>query len=186
MKVAIYSRVSDDKKKDDGSRRQDIQRQIDFLVPIVLGRHPELKKEDLLIYKDDGKSAFTEDWNQRPDFKRLFNDCRRHFIQEFWIEDMTRFSRRIDVGLPLLRELGQLNIQLISSKEGEIEVTSSDGWLRSAFLLFFAEWDSRSRADKIRSGMKKAQNLGKKVGGFRGGRKPIKINKENKDWDGLT
>jgi len=50
----------------------------------------------------------------------------------------------------------------------------------------FAEWDSRSRADKIRSGMKKAQNLGKKVGGFRGGRKPIKINKENKDWDGLA
>ena len=167
MKVAIYCRVSDDKKKSDGERRQDVHRQVEFLIPIVLGRHPELNKEDIKLYIDDGKSAFTEDWNQRQDFKQLFNDCRRHFVEEIWVEDMTRFSRRIDVGLPLLRELGELNIQMISAKEGEIEVTSAKGWLQSSMLLMFAEWDSRSRAEKIRSGMEKAKNLGKKVGGFR-------------------
>ena len=172
MKIGLYTRVSDDKKKSDGERRQDVKRQADNLIPIVLARHPEMKKEDIEIYIDDGKSAFTEDWNMRLDFKRLFNDCRRHFIQEIWIEDMTRFSRRIDVGLPLLRELGNLNINLISTKEGELEVTSAQGWLKSSMLLMFSEWDSRIKAEKVKSGMNKARNLGKKIGGFRGGSKP--------------
>lgn len=172
MKVAIYARVSDDKKKQDGDRRQDVMRQVEYLKPIILARYKDLKEQDVEVYIDDGKSAFTEDWNNRQDFKRLINDCRRHYISEIWIEDMTRFSRRIDLGLPLLRELGTLGCHLISTKEGEIEVTSTRGWLNSALLLLFAEWDSRSKSEKVKSGMQKAKNLGKKVGGFRGGLKP--------------
>ena len=164
MKVAIYCRVSDDKKNEDGTRRQDINRQVELLSSIVLSRHPELLKEDILIYQDDAKSAFTEDWNSRPDFKKLFNDCRRHFVQEIWVEDMTRFSRRIDLGLPLLRELGELNINLISIAEGQIEVTSANGWLKSSMLLLFAEWDSRIKSDKVKHGMKMKKNMGKHIG----------------------
>lgn len=163
MKTAIYSRVSDDKKKPDGERRQDVKRQINLLKDYC--KRAGLK--NIVEYTDDGKSAFTEDWNQRPEFKRLFNDCRRHFIQKIIVEDMTRFSRRLDVGLPLLRELGQLNVHVISLKEGELEVTSAKGWMQSSMLLMFAEWDSRIRAEKIRSGMERARNQGKKIGGFK-------------------
>jgi DNA invertase Pin-like site-specific DNA recombinase len=168
MSVAIYARVSDDKKKEDGERRQDVNRQVEIIREHLRRKGIQEWEE----YIDDAKSAFTEDWNQRPDFKRLFNDCRRHFIKEIYIEDMTRFSRRLDIGLPLLKELGELNVQLISLRDGEIEVTSAKGWLQSSILLMFAEWDSRIKAEKVRSGMKKAKNLGKKIGGFRGGRKP--------------
>lgn len=164
MKVAVYCRVSDDKKKEDGERRQDINRQVELLSSIVLSRHYELKQQDILVYKDDAKSAFTEDWNSRPGFKQLFNDCRRHFVQEVWIEDMTRFSRRVDLGLPLLRELGELNINLISIAEGQIEVTSANGWLKSSMLLLFAEWDSRIKSDKVKHGMQMKKNLGKHIG----------------------
>lgn len=166
--IAIYARVSDDKKKSDGDRRQDVTRQLEILREYLKRKGISGWKE----YVDDAKSAFTEDWNQRPDFKRLFNDCRRQFIKEIYIEDMTRFSRRLDVGLPLLKELGSLNVQLVSLRDGEIEVTSAKGWLQSSILLMFAEWDSRIKAEKVRSGMQKAKNLGKKVGGFRGGPKP--------------
>lgn len=155
MTSAIYARVSDDKKKSDGERRQDVSRQVEMLKAYK----PEAK-----VYIDDGKSAFTDDWNCRPAFKRLMNDCRRHYITDIVIEDMTRFSRRIDIGLPLLRELGELNVQLVSLKEGEIEVTSSQGWLKSSMLLMFAEWDSRVKSDKVKSGMQKAKNLGKHIG----------------------
>ena len=164
MKLEIYARVSDDKKKSDGERRQDIQRQVDNLIPMVIGRHQKLKNDDISIYQDDAQSAFKEDWNSRPEFKRLLNDCRRHFIGEIWIEDMTRFSRRIDLGLPILRELGGINVNLISSKEGELEVTSSSGWLKSSMLLMFAEWDSRIKSDKVKSGMAKAKEQGKNIG----------------------
>ena len=176
MKTAIYVRVSDDKRKADGERRQDVNRQIEMLK-----EHLNRKGiTDVQIYCDDGRSAFTEDWNMRPAFKQLFNDCRRHFVQEIYIEDMTRFSRRIDVALPLLKELGELNVQLVSLKEGEIEVTTAQGWLKSSMLLMFSEWDSRIKAEKVKSGMQKAKNLGKKIGGFRGGKKPA----QNKEGNG--
>lgn len=126
---------------------------------------------EIEIYIDDGKSAFTEDLNQRPAFKRLLNDCRRNYLREFWIEDMTRFSRNLSMGLQWLKELSELNCNIISSKEGEIEVTSSGGWMKSAIFLMFAEWDSRIKSEKVKSGMQKARNLGKKVGGFKGNRK---------------
>lgn len=160
ISIAKYERVSDDKKKDDGSRRQDIQRQDN-----LLSEH--LKLKGILqskVYADDAKSAFTDDLNQRPAFKQLLNDCRRHFIKEIYIEDMTRFSRNLSLGLQWLKELGEIGVQVISLKEGELEVTSSRGWMQSTLLLMFAEWDSRIKSEKVKSGMQKAKNLGKHVG----------------------
>lgn len=163
LNVAIYCRVSDDKKKDDGERRQDVYRQKDLLIDHAL----RFGENEVKVYIDDGKSAFTEDWNGRPAFKQLFNDCRRKFINKIYIEDMTRFSRRLDLGIPLLKELGDLNVHLVSIKEGEIEITSSQGWLKSSMLLMFAEWDSRVKSEKVKDGMKRAKEKGKIVGGRR-------------------
>lgn len=160
MKVAIYVRVSDDKKKSDGERRQDIHRQTNLIKD-----HLKLKGvKDFEVYADDGKSAFTDDINQRPEFKRFLNDCRRHYIKESYIEDMTRFSRNLSLGLQWLKELGELGVQVISLKEGELEVTSSKGWMQSTMLLMFAEWDSRIKSEKVKSGMQKARNLKKHIG----------------------
>lgn len=167
MTIAIYARVSDDKKKKDGERRQDIQRQIQIIKDHLLRKG--VAESDIKVYADDAKSAFTEDWNQRPAFKQLFNDCRRFFVREIYIEDMTRFSRNLSMGLQWLKELADLNVQLVSLREGEFEVTSSKGWGQCALLLFFAEWDSRIKSEKVKSGMQKARNLGKRIGGFRNG-----------------
>ncbi len=153
ISVAIYPRVSDDKRKADGERRQDIDRQIKLLGDPLTAKGIKFK-----VYSDDGKSAFTDDLNQRPAFKQLLNDCRRHYINTIYIEDLTRFSRNLSLGLQWLRELGELGVQLISMKEGEIEITSSRGWMQSAMLLMFAEWDSRVKSEKVRSGMAKAES----------------------------
>lgn len=167
MKVALYARVSDDKKKADGDRRQDIDRQVEILQDY----YKRQGITEVEIFKDDGKSAFTDDINQRPDFKRLLNACKGHYIKEIVIEDLTRFSRNLSLGLQWMRELGNLGVQLISLKEGELEVTSSKGWMQSAILLMFAEWDSRIKSEKVKSGMQKAKNLRKNVGGDRTGKK---------------
>ncbi|MEI6850284.1 MAG: recombinase family protein, partial [archaeon] len=92
----------------------------------------------------------------------------------------TRFSRNLSLGLQWLKELGELGVELISMKDGEIEVTSAKGWMQSTILLMFAEWDSRIKSEKVRSGMQKAKNLGKKIGGSRVGRKG-RVN-----YEGLT
>jgi len=160
MKVGLYARVSDDKKNNQGEKIQDVQRQVQILTEYV-----NRTGEAFEVYIDDGKSAFTEDWNSRPAFKQLINDCRRRFIQKIYIEDMTRFSRRLDVGVALLKELGTLGVQLISLKEGEFEATSSGGWMKSSILLLFAEWDSRIKSEKVKEGMKRAKESGKRIGG---------------------
>jgi len=167
--IALYPRVSDDKKKDDDTRRQDINRQTELLA-----NHLKLKGiTDFKVYADDGKSAFTDDLNQRIAFKQLLNDCRRHYITEIYIEDLSRFSRNLSLGLQWLKELGELGVHVISLKEGELEVTSSKGWMQSAMLLMFAEWDSRIKSEKVKSGMQKAKNLGKHIGRKRVGSNPI-------------
>ncbi len=182
MKVAIYVRVSDNKKKTDGERRQDVDRQIDLIK-----KHLDSSNiKEYRLYVDDGKSAFTEDWNQRPSFKQMFNDCRRNYVKVIYIEDMSRFSRNLSMGLQWLKELGDLGVQLISLKEGEFEVTSSKGWLQSTMLLMFSEWDSRVKSEKVKSGMNKARNLGKKIGGFRGGKKPKHISTKKKILDRVS
>jgi len=164
MKAAIYARVSDDKKKSDGDRRQDVNRQVDLIKQHILRmgiKGPKIAQ----IYIDDGKSAYTEDWNCRQGFKQMFNDCRRYLVDQIFIEDMTRFSRRLDMGLKWLKELSDLNVNLTSLKEGELEVTSSKGWMQSSLLLMMAEWDSRVRSEKVRSGMMRAKAQGKRIGG---------------------
>ena len=55
-------------------------------------------------------------------------------------------------------------MHLISLKEGELEYTSAEGWMKSNFLLLFSEWSSRIAADKVKSGMKKAKLKGKSIG----------------------
>jgi len=166
-KVGLYARVSGTKKKLDGERRQDINRQRELLKDFLKRKGIKDFKE----YVDDGKSAFTEDLNQRPAFKQLLNDCRRHFIKEIYIEDMTRFSRNLSLGLQWLRELGELGINMVSLKEGELQVTSSKGWMQSTMLLMMAEWESRIRSEKVKSGMTKAKNLGKQIGRRKNGKK---------------
>lgn len=160
MKVAIYARVSDTKRKSDGDRRQDVRRQ-QQLIQEHCNRAGII---DAKSYVDDGSSAFTEDLNQRPAFKQLLNDVKRHFVQQIFIEDMTRFSRNLSMGLQWLKLLDDYNCTLTSLKEGEFETTSSQGWFKSTAALMFAEWDSRVKSEKVKHGMKTARNLGKHVG----------------------
>jgi DNA invertase Pin-like site-specific DNA recombinase len=160
MKIALYARVSDDKKKSDGERRQDVNRQVDMLRDYLKRREVKEWEE----YVDDGKSAFTDDWNCRPDFRRLMNDCKRHFVTEIVMEDLTRLSRNLLNGLRYMKDLSDLRIDILSLKEGQLEVTSTKGWMQSSMLLMFAEMESRMRSEKVKSGMLKARNLGKNIG----------------------
>lgn len=151
---AIYIRVSDDKKKSDGERRQDLMRQQEVLANFLVSKGITTFK----VYADDAKSAWTDDINAREDFVKLLNDCRRNFIKRIFIEDMTRFSRNLSLGLQWIKELGELGVQIISLREGEIDATSSQGWMKSAITLMFAEWDSRIKSEKVKSGMEKAMS----------------------------
>jgi len=160
MKVAIYSRVSDDKLKADGERRQDVQRQVEMLKPMAeawLKLHPDWDQE-VSVYIDDGKSAFKEDYNSRPDFCKIMRESRAHRIQRLYVESLDRWSRRVVDGLTTLKECEECGLTVVSIAEGEIDWTTPQGWFKSLIALGFAEWASRDKSWKVKNAMDRRAN----------------------------
>lgn len=151
---ACYIRVSDDKLKTDGSRRQDIDRQKRTLQPVIeqfKETHPDWKFSEW--FSDDAKSAWTDDVNARPAFARMMNEIRANRLQWIFLEDLTRFSRNMGQGLVWLAECGKKNCTVTSLHAGDHEVTSLEGWTKNAIILMLAEMESRTRSLKVTSGM---------------------------------
>ena len=151
MNVAIYARVSDDKLTEDGLRRQDINRQIDKLIKIcqVQGWGSPI------IFKDDGLTAFKDDYQSRPDFIRLLKEIRARRVQRVLVEDLTRWSRRVEDGLRTMKEAAEFGCTVTSAAEGEVDVTIPEGWFRCALAFVMAEWASRSMSWKIKNAMER-------------------------------
>lgn len=157
MVNAIYARVSDDKLKEDGQRRQDVNRQIERLS--------EYAGAEAIVFQDDAVSAFKEDYNARPNFLRLMREIRANRVHKVYVESLDRISRRVADGLPLLEEISQRNCTVVSIAEGEIDVTSSPGWLRTGIFLLMAEWSSRDKSDKVKSAMERMRNDKRRICG---------------------
>lgn len=159
MKVAIYARVSDDKLTTEGLRRQDIERQIDKLRKVC-----EVQGWSIpLVFRDDALSAFKDDYNSRPAFMRLLSEIRARRVQRVLIEDLTRWSRRIEDGLKTMQEASLYGCTVTSGAEGDIDITLPEGWFRCAIGFLMAEWASRSTAYKVKSGMERRKNNKEKI-----------------------
>lgn len=150
MKVAGYPRVSDQKFKTGGERRQDINRQIEKIK-----KHCEvLKLGDPIFFIDDGISAYKDDYNSRPEFCRMLREVRANRVKHIIIEDITRWSRRIEDGLKTLREVTS-KCKVTSLAEGDLGVTIPEEWFKSAIGFLMAEWSSKITSQKVQSGMQK-------------------------------
>ena len=169
MKIGIYARVSDIKLKEDGERRQDVNRQVEK-IKAWMETGEWLKEDTLEVYIDDGKSAFQDDYSSRPAFCKLLRDIKSRQIKRVFIEDLTRWSRRVEDGLRTIRIATENNCTVTSLAEGEIDTTLPERWLRCAMGLMMAEWASRSQGWKVKSGMAKAKAAGKHTGRPKKGR----------------
>jgi len=166
MRTAIYARVSDDKLKDDGERRQDINRQVDKLKNWFESQRANRPKDlEILepltedcVFTDDGLSAYKDDYQSRPAFVRMLREIRGHHFQQVLVEDLTRWSRRLVDGLVTLKDAGNAGCTIVSLAESEIDVTTSSGWMKAAIFLMMAEWASRIQSEKVKSGMERRAN----------------------------
>lgn len=159
--ITIYARVSDDKLQDDGSRRQDVDRQVARLLPIIRAAHPGALIVPAFI--DDGRSAFKDDYQSRPEFCRLLREVRAHRVQRVYIESLDRWSRRIEDGLKTMREVSEAGCTVTSIAEGECDITTPDGWFKTGVSFLMAEWASRNQSHKVKQAMERRRNDGRKV-----------------------
>lgn len=163
MRVAIYARVSDDKLKADGERRQDVHRQVEHLQPMA-----ELfcKQQDATLIEpfiDDGKSAFKDDYQSRPAFCKLLREVRANRLHRVYVESLDRWSRRVVDGLTTLQEASENGCTVVSIAEGECDWTMPQGWFRSLIALGMAEWASREKSWRVSQGMARRRNDKRKL-----------------------
>ena len=162
-KVVGYVRVSDQKLRSDGARRQDIERQKQKILSFCESMDWGIPE----FYSDDGISAFKEDYNSRPSFCRMLREVRANRIQRIIVEDLTRWSRRIEDGLKTLRETSN-KATVTSIAEGEVDITLPEGWFKTAIAFLLAEWNSKCQSYKVKSGMMKRLNDPKAICKFCG------------------
>lgn len=148
--VAGYVRVSDDRLKSNGEKGQDVNRQIEKIKKFC----ETMEWKEPIFFIDDGLSAFKEDYNSRPEFCRLLREIRANRIKRVIVEDLTRWSRRIEDGLKTMREASE-KATITSMAEGEAYVTTAEGWFKVAVAFLMAEWSSKCLSYKVSSGMRK-------------------------------
>lgn len=156
--IGAYVRVSDQKLKDDKSRRQDIERQREKILTYC----KTMQLPEPIFFSDDAISAFKDDYNSRPAFVRLLNEVKANRIKHIVIEDLTRWSRRIEDGLKTLSEVNE-KAKVTSLAEGDIGTDIPEKWFRTAIGLLMAEWASRITAYKVTSGMERRRNDKRKI-----------------------
>ena len=117
---------------------------------------------DPIFFVDDGISAYKDDYHSRPAFLKMQNEVRANRIQTILIEDITRWSRRIEDGLKTLAEVTE-KCKVISLAEGELGIEIPEQWFKTAIGLLMAEWSSKSTAYKVSSGMDRRLNNKEKI-----------------------
>lgn len=165
-KVGMYLRLSreDDKKKVES---ESITNQRNIILEYIT------RNGFLLIdeYCDDGISGTTFD---RPDFKRMIEDCEKGRINTIITKDMSRLGRDHIVGGDYMENYFlEHDIRYIAIND-DIDSTADNYSDLLQFKLMFNEYYPKDISKKVRSSI----NIKKKKGQFLGGIPPYGYNKD--------
>lgn len=132
-RVAAYARVSSDKD----AAFHSLEAQTEYYEEYV-SAHKDW--ELVSIYSDNGISGTIIN---RPEFRRMLEDCRAGKIDLVITKSVTRFARNTVVLLETVRELKALGIDCYFEKENMHSI-SPDGELLLTLLAMYAEEEARS------------------------------------------
>ncbi len=168
-KVGMYLRLSrEDKEKKIES--ESITNQRNIILDYITQNNFFLIDE----YCDDGISGTTFD---RPEFKRMIEDCKRGRINTIITKDMSRLGRDHIVGGDYMENyFRENNIRYIAINDGVDSIKDNYDDLIQ-FKLIFNEYYPKDISKKVRSSI----NSKKKQGQFLGGIAPYGYNKDPKN-----
>jgi site-specific DNA recombinase len=112
------------------------------------------------VYRDEGKSARTDDLAKRPAFQHLLADAEAGRIDVVIVHKLDRFSRNLRVTLETLERLQRWNVGFVSITE-QMDFTTPIGKVILATLAAFAQYYSDNLATEVKKGKaeRKAQGL---------------------------
>lgn len=154
--IAIYSR-----KSRFTGKGESIGNQVELCKAYICGHYGEAALDYTVIYEDEGFSG--GDLN-RPDFKRMMDDAKKHRIHAIVVYRLDRISRNISDFAGLIEELARLDIAFVSIKE-QFDTGTPMGRAMMYIASVFSQLERETIAERIRDNMHELAKTGRWLGG---------------------
>ncbi|MDP9356641.1 MAG: recombinase family protein [Chloroflexota bacterium] len=102
-------------------------------------------------YRDEGKSARTDDVRHRPAFAQMLADAERGLLDVVVVHKLDRFARNLRLTLETLERLQRHGVGFVSLSE-QIDFTTPIGKVILATLGAFAQYYSDNLATEVKKG----------------------------------
>ncbi len=110
-------------------------------------------------YRDEGKSAWTDDLAKRPAFARMIADAEAGRLDVVVVHKLDRFSRNLMVTLETLHRLKASGVGFVSISES-MDFTNPIGQVVLATLAAFAEYYSANLSAETKKGKAERKKQG--------------------------
>ncbi len=155
-KYAIYSRKSKYTGKGESTTNQ-----IELCLTTLKNKFPDIKKDEILIYEDEGFSGYS---TNRPAFKKLLKDIENNKIKILLFYKLDRISRNVNDFARLMSLLEAHDVSFLSATEN-IETLTPCGKALTYMISVFAELERNTIAERIKDNMLELAKSGVWLGG---------------------
>jgi DNA invertase Pin-like site-specific DNA recombinase len=116
--------------------------------------------EVVRVYRDEGRSARTDNIAKRPAFEEMLGDAERGQFDILIVHKLDRFARNLRMTLEMLDRLESARVGFVSISE-QMDFTSPIGKVILATLAAFAQYYSDNLSTETKKGRaeRKAQGL---------------------------
>ncbi|MDP9366509.1 MAG: recombinase family protein, partial [Chloroflexota bacterium] len=111
------------------------------------------------VYRDEGRSARTDDLAKRPQFAAMLADAEAGLLDVVVVHKLDRFARNLRVTLETLERLERRGVGFVSISE-QMDFTTPIGKVVLATLAAFAQFYSDNLAGEIRKGKRERRAQG--------------------------
>jgi DNA invertase Pin-like site-specific DNA recombinase len=118
--------------------------------------------EIVRVYKDHGISG-AKGRNGRPEFDRLLRDAAQRKFDMVMAWSVDRLGRSLQDLVSFLSELHSLHIDLFLHQQG-LDTTTPSGKAMFQMMGVFAEFERAMIAERVRAGLRRARDEGKRLG----------------------
>ena len=155
-RIAIYSR----KSKFTG-KGESIGNQVELCKEYVRNMFGEEYVDRCAVFEDEGYSGGNL---QRPDFKRMMEEVRKHKFKAIIVYRLDRISRNISDFTGLIDELTKLDVSFVSIKE-QFDTSTPMGRAMMFIISVFSQLERETIAERIRDNMHELAKTGRWLGG---------------------
>jgi DNA invertase Pin-like site-specific DNA recombinase len=117
--------------------------------------------EIVRVYKDHGISG-AKGRNGRPEFDRLLRDAAQRKFDMVMAWSVDRLGRSLQDLVSFLSELHSLHIDLFLHQQG-LDTTTPGGKAMFQMMGVFAEFERAMIAERVRAGLRRAKDEGKRL-----------------------